>query len=70
VFVLPAAAEYVVPVTPVPEKVPLAGKAPSAAKFSGSADTQTDWFAGQVITGKAFTVMLNVQELVQPFPSV
>jgi hypothetical protein len=54
--------------TPVPLYVPPNGVAPLSAK--GIALIHTDEFAKQLTTGNEFTVMVNVQVFVQPFPSV
>jgi hypothetical protein len=52
--------------TPVPLYVPPTGVAPLSA--NGTALIHTDEFAGQLTTGNEFTVIVNVQVFVQPFP--
>ena len=52
------------PLTPVPLYVPLAGL-PPVNEYAG-AFIQTDELAGQLTVGSAFTVIVNVHVLVQP----
>ena len=56
------------PLTPVPLYVPPVGEPPLSA--NDAALIHTDELAGQVTVGSAFTVMVKVQLLLQPFPSV
>ena len=62
---VPAAAGLNMPLlTPGPLYVPPAGELPVRAKAAAS--IQTDALDGQLTKGSAFTVMVNVQEPVQP----
>ena len=58
------------PLTPVPLNVPPAGLSPLPASAYAGASTHTELFAGQVTTGNAFTVMVQVHVFEQPLPSV